>query len=151
MTLTQIWYHMKVHLLEIIICQSVVKLKKPTLEMIQPNQGRVRIFTPGIICSADHSTQKKKLGNDMKRILLCKIQQTLQRLWGMGSVSQQLQQQFRVCVAVGVSLYFVLYTLNPVVDWEGFPNFFIDLATRRSWVRVSELFLIIPNFFFCAE
>ena len=69
MTLTQIWYHMKVHLLEIIICQSVVKLKKPTSAAFSPNRGRVTIFTPGIIRSADHSAQKKKLGNNYEKNL----------------------------------------------------------------------------------
>ena len=69
---------MRVLLVEIIICESVVKLKKPTLEMIEPNKGRVRNFTPGIICSADHSAQKKKLGgNYEKNLAIRKIQQTL--------------------------------------------------------------------------
>ena len=54
-----------------IICQSVVKLQKPTSETVQPNRGRVRNFTPGIICSADHSAQKKKLvgGNNYEKNL----------------------------------------------------------------------------------
>ena len=74
---------MIVLVVEIRICQSVVKLKKPTSAAFMPNRGRVRNFTPGIICSADHSAQKKKLGGKtMKAILLRKIKKTLH--WGVG-------------------------------------------------------------------
>ena len=83
MTLTQIWYHMKVHLLEIIICQSVVKLKKPTSRTFSPNRGRVTIFTPGIICSADHSAQKKKLGNYYEKNLAMQDTTNLAALCGV--------------------------------------------------------------------
>ena len=70
---------------EIIICQSVVKPQKPTSAAFLPNRGRVRNFTPGIICSADHSAQKKKLGNNYeKNLAISKIQQTLNNLWGVG-------------------------------------------------------------------
>ena len=40
--------------------------KKPTSRTFSPNRGRVRNFTPGIICSADHSAQKKNLENFKK-------------------------------------------------------------------------------------
>ena len=109
MTLTQIWYHMIALVVEIRICQSVVKLKKPTLEMIEPNKGRVRNFTPGIICSADHSAQKKKLGGEtMKTILLRKIKKTLHRSVGCVSLCAFHEKN------AYLEIYFLLHRyLNP--------------------------------------
>ena len=102
-TLTQIWYHMYVLVAEIIICQSVVKPQKPSLEMIEPNRGRFRNLTPGIIYSADHSAQKKKLGGNYKKVWKpfpflerslkgsrymkapwpCQVEETLNSNWGV--------------------------------------------------------------------
>ena len=46
MTLTQIWYHIKVLIAEIIICQSLVKLKKPTLAAFSPKIRILAQFRP---------------------------------------------------------------------------------------------------------
>ena len=69
--------------------------------MIQPKLAILAQFWPHCRILQLIPHRKKSWETIMKRILLCKIQQTL----------------------------------NPVVDWEGFPNFFI----------------IVSNFFFSAE
>ena len=62
MTLTQIWYHMKIQLLDIIICQSVVKPQKPTLEMIEPKIRILAQFRPYQVILQVIPHKKKKLG-----------------------------------------------------------------------------------------
>ena len=82
--LTQIWYHMKVHLLEIIKCQSVVKLKKPTLEMIQPNLAILAHFRPHSRILQQIPHRKKSWGNNYEKNLAMQDTTNLATFVGFG-------------------------------------------------------------------
>ena len=78
MTLTQIWYHMIVLVVEIRICQSVVKLKKPTLAAFSPKIRILAQFRPDQAILQVIPHKKKSWGKtNEKNLAIRKIQQTL--------------------------------------------------------------------------
>ena len=70
MTLTQIWYHIKVLIVEIIICQSLVKLKKPTLAAFSPKIRILAQFRPDQAILQVIPHKKKSWGNNIIKKLL---------------------------------------------------------------------------------
>ena len=80
MTLTQIWYHMKVQLLDIIICQSLVKPQKPTLAAFSPKIRILAQFRPdqAILQVIPHKKKSWGGNNYEKNLAIRKIQKTLQ-------------------------------------------------------------------------
>ena len=86
MTLTQLWYHMKIQLLDIIICQSLVKPQKLILEMIEPKIRILAQFRPDQAIlqviphkkNPSHSSKRPKgIKVYEKNLAIRKIQQTL--------------------------------------------------------------------------
>ena len=68
MTLTQIWYHIKVLIVEIIICQSLVKLKKPTLAAFSPKIRILAQFRPDQAILQVIPHKKKSWGKTNKKV-----------------------------------------------------------------------------------